>query len=159
MPSGIGTVSISGSDPRLKSVMIDVPSAPLFAGMIGCQNCSATGSFASLDQPRGLNTGQRTAPHGELFVDVQDCKTPEEVIVALSLAGQPYGNLASKIGEAFSSFWQGFRDNVESVGTSELLELRFREGIAGDWRAKAGKIDPILGRVPSGIYILTERHK
>ncbi|MCP4593438.1 MAG: hypothetical protein GY842_22100 [bacterium] len=67
-----------------------------------------------------------------LFVDVQDCKTPEDVIVALSLAAQPYGSLASKIADAFSSFWDGFRDKVESVGTSELLELRFREGIAGD---------------------------
>lgn len=75
-----------------------------------------------------------------LFVDVQDCKTPEEVLVALALAAQPYRDLAAKIAGAFASFWKGFRDNVESVGTSELLELRFREGIAGDWRAKAGKI-------------------
>ncbi len=75
-----------------------------------------------------------------IFVDVQDCKTPEDVIVALALAAQPHRNLAAKITDAFSSFWEGFRDNVESVGTAELLELRFREGIAGDWRAKAGKI-------------------
>lgn len=88
-----------------------------------------------------------------LFVDVQDCKTPEDVIVALSLAAQPYGNLASKVRGAFSSFWAGFRDNVESLGTSELLELRFREGIAGDWRAKAGKIVRSLAEADRPIAI------
>ncbi len=88
-----------------------------------------------------------------LFADLQDCKTPEDVIVMLSLAAQPHRKLASKVTDAFSSFWEGFRDNVESVGTSELLELRFREGIAGDWRAKAGKIVQNLAEADRPIAI------
>ncbi len=72
-----------------------------------------------------------------LFVDVQDCRTPEDVIVALALAAQPVRGLATRVAEAFSSF---FHEKIESIGVSELLELRFREAIAGDWRAKAGKI-------------------
>ena len=101
-------------------------------------------------------TFRRMEERGEdypLFVDVQDCKTPEEVIVALALAAQPYRDLASKIADAFSSFWRGFRENVDSVGTSELLELRFREGIAGDWRAKAGKIVQSLAEADRPIAI------
>ncbi len=85
-------------------------------------------------------TFRRMAKRGEdypVFVDVQDCKTPEDVIVALSLAVQPHRDLKERITSAFSSF---FRDNVGRVGIPELLEIRFREGIVGDWRAKAGKI-------------------
>lgn len=88
-----------------------------------------------------------------LFVDVQDCKSPEDVIVALSLAAQPYRDLATKVREAFGSFLEGFRDAVESVGTSELLELRFREAIAGDWRAKAGKIVASLAEADRPVAI------
>ncbi len=101
-------------------------------------------------------TFRRMEERGEdypLFVDVQDCKTPEEVIVALALAAQPYRDLALKITDAFSSFWRGFRDDVESVGASELLELRFREGIAGDWRAKAGKIVQSLAEADRPVAI------
>ena len=72
-----------------------------------------------------------------IFVDVQDCKTSEDVVVALAMATQGHASLSKRVVDAFSSFWKGFRDSVESVGTSELLELRFREGIADDWRAKA----------------------
>jgi len=75
-----------------------------------------------------------------VFADVQDCSTPEDVIVALSMAAQPYGSLASRISDAFASFLQNFRDGIESVGAADLLEIRFRAAIAGDWRAKAGKI-------------------
>ncbi len=53
---------------------------------------------------------------------------------------QRHASLAKRVVDAFASFWKGFRDSVESVGTAELLELRFREGIVDDWRAKARKI-------------------
>ncbi len=88
-----------------------------------------------------------------LFADLQDCKTPEDVIVTLSLAAQPYRKLASKVADAFSSFWAGFRDNVESAATGDLLELRFREGIAGDWRVKAGRIVQKLAEADRPIAI------
>jgi len=89
----------------------------------------------------------------QIFVDVQDCSSPEDVLVQLSMAAQRHGNLADKVKDAFAAFWQGFRDNVESVGTGELLELRFREGITGDWRAKADKVIQNLAKADRPIVI------
>jgi len=51
-----------------------------------------------------------------LFVDVQDCDSPSDLIVALSMAAQPYKGLFNKIIDAFSAFMRTIRDNVDSVG-------------------------------------------
>lgn len=83
-----------------------------------------------------------------LFVDVQDCKTPEDVIVEIALAAQPYGNLKTKFTDAFDSLLNGVRDNVDSI-----FELRFREAIVGDWRAKARKIVQTLAEADRSIVI------
>lgn len=88
-----------------------------------------------------------------LFVDVQDCKTPEDVIVAISMAAQPYGGLASKVKEAFSSFFRGLSDKVESVGSSAVFELRLREGLTGDWQMKADKIMASLAQADRPVAI------
>lgn len=103
-------------------------------------------------------TFRRMDERGEdylLFVDVQDCRTPEDVIVAISLAAQPHSGLASRVKEIFSSFLKGLRDHVEGVGSSAVLELRFREGLTGDWQAKANKIVASLAEAdrPVGICL------
>jgi len=76
-----------------------------------------------------------------LYADVQHCSTPEEVIVAISLVAYPHQALQDKVLGAFSAFLKHFRENVDSVGSGELLEIKFREGLAGgDWQAKGQKI-------------------
>jgi len=76
-----------------------------------------------------------------LYADVQHCSTPEDVIVVISLVAYPHQALRSRVLGAFSAFWKQFRDSVESVGSSELLEIKFREGLAGgDWQAKGQNI-------------------
>lgn len=76
-----------------------------------------------------------------LYADVQHCSTPEDVIVEISIVAYPHMGLQNKVMDAFSAFWKQFRDNVESLGSSELLELKFREGLTGgDWQAKGQKI-------------------
>jgi uncharacterized protein len=76
-----------------------------------------------------------------LYADVQHCSTPEDVIVAISLVAYPHKVLADKVLDAFAYIWKQVRDNVESVGSKELLEIKFREGLTGgDWQAKGQKI-------------------
>ena len=76
-----------------------------------------------------------------LYADVQHCSTPEDVIVVISLVAYPHQDLRDKVLDAFTAFWKQFRDNVESVGSGELLEIKFREGLTGgDWQAKGQKI-------------------
>ena len=75
-----------------------------------------------------------------LFVDVLHCSTPEDVIAAASVVALPYQALKEKIIGVFSSFWKQFRENIESIGSSEVLEIKFREALGGDWQAKGQKI-------------------
>jgi hypothetical protein len=76
-----------------------------------------------------------------LYADVQHCSTPEDVIVVISLVASPHKVLYAKVLDAFATFWKHFRNNIESVGSQEILEIRFREGLAGgDWQAKGQKI-------------------
>lgn len=75
-----------------------------------------------------------------LYVDIQHCSTPEDVIVALSLAAFPHQELKAKILDAFTHFWKQIKGDVESFKLSSLLEIKLREGLTGDWQAK-GKGD------------------
>ncbi len=88
-----------------------------------------------------------------LFVDVQHCSTPEDVIVGTSLVAYPYQALRDKILDVFSAFWKQFRESVESVGSNELLEIKFREGLTGDWQAKGQKILQNLAQADRPIAI------
>ncbi len=88
-----------------------------------------------------------------LFADVQHCSTPEELIATISLVAYPYQALRDKILDVFSAFWKQFRENVESVGSNELLEIKFREGLTGDWQAKGQKILQNLAQADRPIAI------
>jgi hypothetical protein len=70
-----------------------------------------------------------------LFVDVQDCSGPEEVVVAISLATQPYRKIWRKMLGAFQAFLGNIIDKIDEIGI-EMISLKIREGVAGDWQAK-----------------------
>ena len=38
------------------------------------------------------------------------------------------------------AFWKQIQDNIESVGSKGLLEIKIREGLKGDWQAKGRDI-------------------
>ena len=71
-----------------------------------------------------------------LFVDVQDCSSPQDVIVSLSLAAQPYKHLWTKVIDTFSAFLK----QVESVQIPDTFGIKLREGLTGDWQAKGQSI-------------------
>ena len=71
-----------------------------------------------------------------LFVDVQHCSTPQDVIVSLSLAIQPYKHLWDRVTDTFKIFFK----QLESVIIFDNLEIKLREGLTGDWQAKGQKI-------------------
>ena len=88
-----------------------------------------------------------------LYVDIQHCSTPEDVIVALSLSACPYKELSDKILDAFKFFWKQIQDNIESIKSDQLLEIKFREGLTGDWQAKGQKIMDNLAQADRPITI------
>ncbi len=67
-----------------------------------------------------------------LFADLQDCKTPEDVIVTLSLAAQPYRKLASKIAERhrLKQPQKALRDVLRVLEHDGYLEM---DGESGEW--------------------------
>ncbi|MBU1184018.1 MAG: ATP-binding protein [Proteobacteria bacterium] len=71
-----------------------------------------------------------------LFVDVQDCSSPQDVIVSLSLAAQPYTHLWTKVTDTFTVFFR----QVESVQIPDTFGIKLREGLTGDWQAKGQTI-------------------
>jgi len=74
-----------------------------------------------------------------LFIDVQDCSTPEEVIVAISMATKAYRNLWQKTIEVFKHFLDRILDRIDTVG-NDVLTLKLREGVAGDWQGKGAYV-------------------
>ncbi|MDY6972656.1 MAG: ATP-binding protein [Thermodesulfobacteriota bacterium] len=82
-----------------------------------------------------------------LYADIQHCSTPEDVVVAVSMVAYPHQALRDRVLGVFSAFLRQCRDNVESVGSGELLEIKFREGLAGgDWQVKGRNILQGLAR-------------
>ncbi len=75
-----------------------------------------------------------------LFVDVQHCSAPEDVITAISMKTAPYAALHEKVLGVLKAFWKQFQDNIESIGSKGLLEIKIREGLKGDWQAKGREI-------------------
>jgi hypothetical protein len=71
-----------------------------------------------------------------LFVDVQDCSTPQDVIVSIAMAAKPHSNLWNKITGTFAEIFK----QLESVQIPDILEIKIREGLIGDWQTKGQKI-------------------
>ena len=88
-----------------------------------------------------------------LYVDVQDCSNPLEVIVAVSLAAQPHRKLHEIITDAVSAFFEQVRSNVESVGAADLFEIRLRASLKDDWKAKGRKIIHNLAKADRPIVV------
>lgn len=88
-----------------------------------------------------------------LFVDIQDCSTPQDVIVTLSMAAKKYNDLWEKVKGIFEKFFKQLKENVESFGSSELFEIKLREGMTGDWQAKGNKILAGLAEADKPIVI------
>jgi hypothetical protein len=75
-----------------------------------------------------------------IFVDVQHCSTPEEVIAAVSMKTSKYDALHRKVLGVFKAFWKQIQENIESVGSEGLLEIKIREALKGDWQSKGREI-------------------
>ncbi|MBI2060419.1 MAG: ATP-binding protein [Nitrospirae bacterium] len=74
-----------------------------------------------------------------LFVDVEDCSSPEDVIVALSMATQPYKNLWKLTLDVFKTVVEGIRDKVDEVSI-DVVKLKIREGTAEAWQVKGERL-------------------
>lgn len=88
-----------------------------------------------------------------LFVDVQHCSTPEDVITAISVETTQYSALHNKVLDTFKAFWKQIQESIESVGSKGLLEIKIREGLKGDWQAKGREIMEKLAQTDRPVTI------
>ena len=77
---------------------------------------------------------KRNATHYLIFLDIQNCTTPEDVVVAMSMGASEYRTLAKKVIDVFSTFLKHLSETVDTIGAPDLLEIKLREGVKGHWR-------------------------
>lgn len=91
--------------------------------------------------------------HYLVFLDIQNCTTPEDVMVALSMGASHHKTLLKKVTDVFSTFLRQASENVESIGVPDLMEIKLREGIKGDWQFKGRKLLSNLAKADRPIVI------
>ncbi len=74
-----------------------------------------------------------------LFVDVQDGSTPEDLILAVSLAARAHQAIWKKILHVFDKFIGRALHQIDEIGI-DVITLKLREGLAEDWRSKGDRI-------------------
>jgi hypothetical protein len=74
-----------------------------------------------------------------IFVDVQDCSTPEEVVVAISMATRPHQKIWEKTTGIFKSFFGVLLDKIDEIDV-DMIKLKIREGVSGDWQGKGARV-------------------
>ena len=91
--------------------------------------------------------------HYLIFLDVQNCTTPEDVMVAVSMGASRHRTLAKKVTDVFSTFLKQISETVESIGAPDLLEIKLRQGIKGDWQFKGRRLLSNLAEADRPIVI------
>lgn len=81
---------------------------------------------------------QRGRDYG-LFVDVQGCSTPEEVIVELAAGTREHRKLWSRTKEVFARYFEKAADRIDTLGI-DRIRIEMREGVSGDWQSKGDRL-------------------
>jgi AAA+ ATPase superfamily predicted ATPase len=68
-----------------------------------------------------------------LYVDVQHCDSPKEIIVKLGYVTQEHRSLLKTTGDAFFGIFKYIRESVDELGSTELFKIKLREKAEVDW--------------------------
>ncbi|MBI3272710.1 MAG: ATP-binding protein [Planctomycetes bacterium] len=74
-----------------------------------------------------------------LFVDVQGCTRPEDVIVEISKATRIHKPLWDRTLDIFKSFLSSLGQSIDSVAL-DLIHLKFKEGVAEAWAVRGDRL-------------------
>lgn len=72
---------------------------------------------------------EQNGTHYLIFLDIQNCTTPEDVIVVLSMGAAQYRTLTKKVTDVFSTFLKQISESVDTFGSPDLLEIKLREAV------------------------------
>lgn len=75
-----------------------------------------------------------------LQLDLQKAKTPEDIVVELSVATREYASLWTKTRETFSNILSGTADNLQAVQLDQL-RVEIKDGLlGGNWPTKGNRL-------------------
>lgn len=91
-----------------------------------------------------------------LYLDLEDAKSPMDMVAHLAAATRPHKKLWKKILSTSESILRSVPDTIEIVEISEI-RLRFREGLlAADWQSKANRFLEELAQAKKPVVILCD---
>lgn len=96
--------------------------------------------------------GRRIADRYDcLHVNLEDCRTPADAVVALSLATREYRGLWDRTVEVF----RNVLGRVEELGVDELT-IKLQDGAAGDWRPKGDRLFAALAAADRPVVVFLD---
>ena len=84
-------------------------------------------TFRRMEEEQGKTT---------FFVDVQDCKSPTDMLVKLALVARKDDSVWRRIRSRVT----GVVDRVDAIKVDGIAEIKLRESILGDWKEKGHRI-------------------
>ena len=90
-----------------------------------------------------------------LWMDVQDCTSPEDFVVVLSVATREHQSLFHRVARVFEHSLDKIYDRVDSVG-ADVISVKFRDGVQGDWRAKGNRVIEELAKADKPVILMVD---
>ncbi len=91
-----------------------------------------------------------------LFVDAEDCKSPEDLIAEIAEAAFPEKRLRDKITQQFQNILESTLGNIEEIGPSEF-KIKIREGLnKSTWRQKGGEVIKALAELDKPVLLVID---
>jgi uncharacterized protein len=89
-----------------------------------------------------------------VFVDVENCQSPEDAIVEISQQTRAESSLWQRTREAFRDVFASLKANVDSMEAADLT-LKFRDGVMGRWQHRGDQLLESLAKAdkPVALFI------
>ncbi len=68
-----------------------------------------------------------------LYTDIENCDSPEDVIVKFSKTAEDHRSLIKTIRDGFVKMFGNIKDSVEEVGIDNIAKLKLRERANSNW--------------------------
>lgn len=88
-----------------------------------------------------------------LYTDIENCDSPEDVIVKFSKTAQEHRSLIKTIRDGFVKIFGNIIDSVEEVGIDNIAKLKLREGANRNWMSTGEQLFEWLSNAEKPIII------
>lgn len=90
-----------------------------------------------------------------LFLDLEKCRSPQDVIAEISAATRPHLKLWDRTKEVFKNALASALENIDSMGVNDL-NVKFRDALIVDWQKKADRLIQALAESGMPVVIFMD---